>query len=295
MRVFLTGASGYIGAAVAEALLRHGHHVIGLARNQQVAARLIEHGIEPHAGDLMDPEPLAGAACRLDAVIHAALAQDPNAPLIDRGFVDATLAALAGSGKPFLYTSGVWVMGNTEGHAADEHSPAHPIEAVAWRVGVERIVMDAAANGVRTIVIRPAMVYGRGGGIVAGFVKSARETGAALHVGDGSNHWSFVHLDDLAELYVIALEKAPAGSLFIAASGPALRVRDVATAASKAAGAGARTRQWDPQAAYNQIGPWVQGLLLDQKVTGQKAQQQLGWIPHAPGVLEEVERGSYAR
>ncbi len=291
MNVFLTGATGYIGSAVADAIVRAGHTVTGLIRPGRHPRNLSERGIRPFEGRLQEPDTLAAEAGRADAVIHTARDPDPNGPLADEAFVAAALDALAGSSKPFLYTSGLWVMGNTK-KDADEDSPLDPPPIVAWRAAVERRVMEAAARGVRSVVIRPATVYGRGGGLVTNFSKSARETGAALIPGDGANHWTFVHIDDLAALYVLALGAEP-GSLFIAASGPALRLSEVARAASEAAGAGGRTATWELDEALAVLGPSVQGLVLDQRVSGRKAERVLGWKPQGAPVLDEI-RCTYA-
>jgi len=165
---------------------------------------------------------------------------------------------------------------------------------VAWRQGVEDRVLAAAKQKIRTVVIRPAIVYGRGAGIPAGFVDSARKEGAAQFVGTGENRWPFVHVDDLADLYLLALEKASPGTLLLGVSGPAHSVRDVAVAASRGAGAEGRIRAWPLEEARKKLGPYADALVLDQQASGKRAQQLLGWRPHRPDVLEDLERGSYA-
>ena len=199
LKVFLTGATGYIGGAVADALLAAGHSVVGLARSDEAARKLTAKGIIPFHGDLNSSLNLAKAAMESDGVIHAGTTNDGR---IDQEAVRAMLDALPGSSKPFLYTSGIWVLGDTEGKVADETWPLNPAALVAWRPGVEQLVLAAARTGVRSIVIRPGVVYGHGGGIAADFVKFARETGAARYVGTGENHWPLVHVEDLADLYV---------------------------------------------------------------------------------------------
>jgi nucleoside-diphosphate-sugar epimerase len=146
-----------------------------------------------------------------------------------------------------------------------------------------------------TIVIRPAIVYGRGGGIPGGFAESARKEGAAQFIGTGENRWPFVHVDDLADLYVLALEKAPPGTLLLAVSGPSIKVREVAAAASRGAGADGRTSAWPLETARAKLGAYADALVLDQQASGRRAQELLGWRPRRPGVLEDLERGSYVR
>lgn len=291
MTIFVTGATGYIGGAVSEALLRAGHQVVGLVRPEKDPTLLERRGIRPFVGGLGDPIALAAKAATVDATIHTAFEMTANGALADEAAVDAILNGLAGTNKTFVYTSGIWVMGNT-GEGADEESPLNPPPVVAWRAAVESKVRDAAARGVRTVVIRPAMVYGRGGGVPASFHRSARDTGAAVYVGSGENHWPFVHIDDLADLYVRALGAVP-GSLFLGAAGPALPVRQVAEAASRGAGAEGRTRAWSVDEAFPVLGPMVQGLTLDQQISGKLAERVLGWTPSAPSILEDLEHGSY--
>jgi nucleoside-diphosphate-sugar epimerase len=176
----------------------------------------------------------------------------------------------------------------------DETSPPNPAALVAWRQAVEDRVLQGAKRGIRSIVIRPAIVYGRGGGIPAGFVDSARKEGAARYIGSGKNHWPMVHLDDLADLYLLAVEKAPAGTLLLGASGESQPVREIAEAASRGAGSGGRTVATPLEEARKAMGPYADALVLDQLASGRKAREMLGWQPHRPDILEEMERGSYA-
>jgi nucleoside-diphosphate-sugar epimerase len=159
---------------------------------------------------------------------------------------------------------------------------------------VEQRVLEGASRGIRTAVIRPAIVYGRGGGIPAGFVDSAQKDGAAQYVGTGDNRWPFVHVDDLADLYLLALEKAPPGTLLLAVSGPSYRVRDVAAAASRGAGAGGKTLALPLEEARKKLGAYADALVLDQQASGRRAEELLGWRPYRSDVLEDIERGSYA-
>jgi nucleoside-diphosphate-sugar epimerase len=292
MKVFLTGATGYIGSAVAERLRSAGHQLSGLARSDAAVGRLNAAGIRPIRGDFSDPASVGSAARSADGVISLATTYDPG---IDGPAIDAILAALAGSSKPFVYTSGIWSHGDTGGKVVDESTPPSPAALVQWRQAVEDRVREGARRGIRTVVIRPAIVYGRGGGIPAGFVQSAREEGAARYVGTGENRWPFVHVDDLADLYLLALERAPAGSLLLGVSGPSRPVREVATAASRGAGAGGRTVAWPLEQAREKLGAYADALVLDQQASGRRAQELLGWRPHRPDVLEDIERGSYAR
>jgi nucleoside-diphosphate-sugar epimerase len=293
MEVFLTGATGYIGSPVAEALQKAGHKVTGLARTPEKAKQLESRGIRACLGDLLKPETVAAPARAAEGVIHTANTNDANAAQTDTAVVRAILKALEGTGKPFVYTSGVWVLGSTGDKMADENMPVNPPALVAHRPGIEQEVLGYKSRGVRTIVIRPALVHGRGGSIPKMFAQSARETGATRYVGDGQNRWPFVDVDDLAQLYVLALEKAKPGSLYNAAHGPSYLVREVAEAASIGAGAKGKTQAWPLDEARKTMGAFADALVLDQQVSGEKAKKELGWSPRASSVLEDLKTGSY--
>jgi nucleoside-diphosphate-sugar epimerase len=295
MKVFLTGATGYIGSAVAEALRKAGHKVSGLARSLEKMAQLEARGVEGRLGDILKPQTVVEAARAADGVIHTASTNDANAAQADISVVRAILKALEGTQKPFIYTSGVWVLGPTGDHIADERTPVNPTPLVAHRAPFEQEILDFRGRGVRTIVIRPAVVFGRGGGLFNMFLQSARESGAAKYVGDGDNHWSLVHVDDLAQLYVLALEKAPPGSLYNAAHGPFYLTRELAEAASISAGKKGKTQGWPLDQARKALGPFADALAMDQRISGEKAGRDLGWSPQAQSALDELKTGSYAK
>jgi|HubBroStandDraft_2_1064218.scaffolds.fasta_scaffold150766_2 nucleoside-diphosphate-sugar epimerase len=295
MEVFLTGATGYIGTSVAEELQRAGHKVTGLARTPEKAKHLETRGVRATLGDLLKPETIAASAQAAEGVIHTASTNDANASQADAAVVRAILNVLAGTGKPFIYTSGVWVLGSTGEKIADEHTPVNPTPLVAFRPAIEQEVLGSKDSGVRSIVIRPALVFGRGGSIPKMLADSAREAGAARYVGDGKNHWPFVDVDDLAALYVLALEKAPPGSLYHAADGPSYRVLEVAEAASIGAGAKGKTQSWPLEEARKTLWAFADALVLDQQVSGEKARKELGWSPRAGSVLDDLKTGSYRR
>jgi nucleoside-diphosphate-sugar epimerase len=224
-------------------------------------------------------------------VIHTGTTNDGEK---DLAAVIAMLEALKGTGKVFIYTSGVWVLGNTGDTIADESTPVNPVAKAAWRPGVEQAVLSTAKDGVRAVVIRPAVVYGRGGGIPGELVQFAKQAGAARYVGDGANRWPFVHVEDLADLYVRAAQHAKAGTLLYACDGPSVRLREVAEAASFAAGAAGRVLAWPIEEARGTLGGYADALALDQQVSGERAKTTLGWTPHGLPVLDELRFGSYA-
>lgn len=294
MKVFLTGATGYIGNAIADALLKAHHTLIALVRSDEAARRIEARGIRPHQGDLFIAESLTTAAREAEAVIHAASPNDTTSGEADRIAVKALLEALWETGKPFIYTSGIWVIGDTGGRIADESARLSPADIVAWRPAIEAMVLQASEQGVRSIVIRPALVYGRGGGLPAMFVQSAREQRAARYIGTGENYWSWVHVDDLAALYLLAMEHVSGGTVLVAAHGPATRAREVAEAVSEAAGVRGRVESWALEEARRALGPLADALTMSQHVSGDRA-KRLGWRPSGPFVLDDIRAGSYPR
>jgi nucleoside-diphosphate-sugar epimerase len=292
MRIILTGATGYIGSAVAARLRAGGHDVRGLARSDEAADALAAAGVTPVRGALGDADVLAAAARDADAVVHAGFDGTRQAVALDAGAVDAFLGALAGSGKALVYTSGTAVLGDTSAAVADEDAPAaNP--AMAWRAEIERRVREA--EGVRGIVIRPALVYGRGDASVLRRMRDeARAEGTVSYPGDGANRWGTVHVDDLADLYALAVERAPAGALYHAAGPEALEMREIAALASRAAGAEGRTRALDREEAKRRLGFLAGMMAMDLRVSSARARDELGWTPQRPSLREEMARGSDA-
>ena len=279
MKVFVTGATGYIGSVVSERLRDFGHHVIALARSPESAVKLNSAGAQAVHGDLRDTSIVLRAAREADAAIHIAQEHSTETARLDRLLVDTVLEEYRLTGRPFLYTSGIWVMGDTGGREADETWPANPTPLVAWRPAHEQLVLQT--QGPRGIVIRPAAVYGRSGGIIGALRRQGREEGVVRYIGDGENHWPLVHVDDLADLYVLALQ-APAGSLYFASAGPALPVRQIAQAI------GPRAESITLEEARGVMGPMADALALDQRISSRKAMQELGWTPKANTILQEL-------
>jgi nucleoside-diphosphate-sugar epimerase len=282
MDVLITGATGYIGGAVAEAMAGAGHTVHALARTSATLDRIASRGWTPVRGDLRETAELQRLARALDAVVHAANTGGGDAAAVDAEATRALLQALAGTGKPFVYTSGVWAVGAGE---ADERSTADPPALVGWRAGLEAEII-AAAPGVRSVVLRPGVVYGRGGGI-PGMV--AR--GELPVIGDGRQQWPLVHVDDLSDLYVRALN-APAGSILHGVS-HTLFMRDVALVGAVGRG-GAMPEMLPLAEARARLGDFADALALDQRVSARRTRKLLGWQPRGPSPVEELLLGSYA-
>ncbi|WP_409330707.1 NAD-dependent epimerase/dehydratase family protein [Trujillonella humicola] len=281
MHVFLTGGTGLIGSAVLPALLADGHTVAALARSDAAAARVTAAGATAVRGDLTDGRLLAAAARAADAVVHTASPGDATSAAVDAALLDAVLPALAGSGKPYLHTSGAWVLGDGD---LDESTPAAPPQLTAWRVPLDARVRAAAADGVRSVVIAPGIVHAEGAGIPTAVLRDGPRTagGAVVLPGSGEQHWTTVHAADLGRLYALALRSAPAGSWYLGVSGhnPTVREIGLAVAREVAASTGAET--------VARLGLFGAALLLDQRATGALARAELGWEPAGPTLLDEL-------
>ena len=289
MRIFLTGGTGYIGAAVLDALVRAGHHVDALVRNTHKAARVEERGAHPVRGDLAQPASYADAAAAADGIVHAAFEYTARGATVDATAVDALLAAARASAsvRVFLYTSGVWVLGNTPS-PADESTPVNPIELTAWRPEHERRVLDAASPTLRTIVVRPGVVYGGGRGIVGEILKDASNSLIRV-IGSGENRWSLVYDRDLADLYVRLVEHADANGIYHANDEGDERVNEIVAAISEHAKTTPSVRHVPLTEAKQKMGPYAEALALDQVVRSPRA-RALGWVPSLKSVSGNAAR-----
>lgn len=272
--VFVTGATGYIGRNVARAFRRAGWRVLGLTRDTAKAAGLTAEEITPVIGALQDHARWRVAAASADVLVHAAVDYTVDTMALDQATTKTLIEIASERGATLIYTSGVWVHGRTGAQVADETTPLAPAEIVAKRPATERLVLEAAK--LRGIVIRPAIVYGRQGGLTACFFTDQPV------VGDGSNHWSMVHVDDLADAYVRAAECAKAGSVYIVADESHTTVRELASAARRAAAVSAELT-WLPVAeARKTLGGLADALALDQRLSAARAQRELDWRPAHP-------------
>lgn len=294
MQVFVTGASGYIGGSVAVRLLAQGHRVTGLVRGAAKAEGLRRLGIEPVIGTLDDAALLTQAARQADAVVNAADSDHGGA-------VAALIAGLAGSGKTLLHTSGSSIVADTAcgafaGPVYDEDSRPAPVPEKAARVAIDRRVLAAAQDGVRAVVICNSLIYGRGLGLHAESVQipllaaEGRRSGVVRHVGAGLNVWSTVHVEDVAQLYLLATESAPAGSFFFAENGEA-SFGDIAGAIAAALGLGP-PQPWTVEEAalvwgYQRA---VFSLGSNSRVRGRRARAVLGWQPRHASVTDWIRR-----
>ena len=300
MKIFMTGASGYIGGTVADSLIKAGHAITGLARTDAAAARLRAHGIEPVRGDLSSHSLVRSAAQSAGAVINCANAEDPFV-------VAAIVEGLAGSGKAFLHTSGSSVVGDKAAGKFSpkiyhEDTPFDPLPEKIQRVAVQRAVLASAAQGVRSVVLCPCLIYGQGRGAnadsiqVPNLIRQAVKSGIPRYIGAGENIWSTVHIDDVAGAYLLALEAARAGSFYFIENGEA-SLKSIVESIARLLGGKRSPESWSIDDAIAEWGPQSAWFSLggNSRVSAEKARKMLGWKPAGADLFYEIEQGWYRR
>lgn len=291
MRVFVTGATGFIGSAVAAAFARAGHETFGLVRSPGKVRLLEAVEVVPVSGTMEEPDAWRPVADGCSVLVHCAVEYSERSWDLHR----AVLGALRDAGRDrlgrvLLATSGVWVYGDTGEAAVDESSALDPPTYVAPRPAVDAAVLSWNGGGFRTLLIRPGCVYGGSGSLTAAWFESAARSGAARVVGDGANRWAMVHRDDLADLFVRAAESGLGGEVLNATDRSRATVNECAAAASRAAGADGRIEHVPVEQAVASMGPFATCLALDQHVDSRKACHRLGWIPRHGGFVEAATR-----
>lgn len=285
MNTLLTGGTGYVGGAVLDLLIRRGHTVTAVVRSQKAAAAVRTLGAAPLVGDITDVNWLSKHLRTADAAIHAAAPGDGSAAAFDAAVIKAVIDAFADTAKSYVHTGGVWVYGN--GSRITEAGPFSPPAITAWRPDLEREVLTA---GLAATVVVPGIVYGHGRGI-PGLISGGPRTasGALTVIGDGRQHWTTVHVEDLAALYVLVLERGSGLGHVIGVSGTNPTVRELGEAVAGVAGVHPETAD---SSRKRLGGPFADALLMDQQATGAKA-RSLGWVPTRRPLLAEFAEGSY--
>jgi nucleoside-diphosphate-sugar epimerase len=297
MRIFLTGATGYIGGAVLDALVKHGHSVTALVRDNEKAARVSARGAHPVLGDLADPSSYKAAADAQDGYIHTAIdVTAARRPSVDSMALDVLLESAkrprtAGAHTPqsrfIIYTSGTWVLGRTSA-PADEATPRNPIAHASWRPEHEERVLNAATDRLRTIVVRPGVVYGGGDGMVCDLFKAAAN-GLVRVIGDGNNHWPLIYDRDLADLYVRLAAREDTGGVYHANDEGDERVNDIVSAIAPHLTFNPDVRHVSLDEARSKMGTYAEALSLDQVVRSPRA-RALGWTPALSSVSGNAAR-----
>jgi nucleoside-diphosphate-sugar epimerase len=291
MRVFVTGATGFIGSAIVQELTGVGHQVLGLARSDAAAASLAAAGADVHRGSLDDLESLRRGVGTADGVIHTAFVHDFSnyaaAAETDSRAIETLGAALAGSGRPFVVTAGT--LGLTPGRLATEEDAPDP----SFPRKSEEAAIAMVSRGVRVSVVRlPPSVHGDGDhGFLPALISIAREERVSAYVADGLNRWPAVHRLDAAHLYRLALEKAPAGARLHGVADEGVPIIDIAGVIGRRLNVPVVTKS--PEEAANHFGWLALFLSVDNPTSSKLTQEQLGWRPTQPSLIPDVDRPSY--
>jgi nucleoside-diphosphate-sugar epimerase len=291
MRVALTGATGFIGSHVLAELQEHRHEVTALVRDDAQADAVAARGATARVVDLYDRPAVVSVLSAADGAIHTASPGDATSADLDSAAVDAAIEAFAGTGKPYIHVSGVWVYGDNT--SISEESPFHSPALVAWREQIERRLLGAA--DMRGVVIVSGAAYGDGGGGIPGVLLGSPrdDAGNLIMLGTGRQHWPTVHVADLADFFRRVLDAESARGYYVIGNGLNSTVAEMTEAAADAAGAPGAVPGSDDEARARLGEYFADVLLLDQATDAAKARAELGWAPSRPGLVEEFRNGSY--
>ncbi len=288
MRVFVLGASGTIGTPIVDELIRHDHHVVALARSDATERTLRNQKADVVRGDLRTPHEWAHIVREVDAVIHVAATFSDDMGEVDRKLVEALLGEAEQADRTirFVYTGGCWLFGETNDRVADETSPFHPIPPFAWMVDNASLVL--AAPNVEAMIVHPAMVYSREGGVLTRFITSAEDKGRVDVWGSPDTRWPVVHRTDLAAAYRLVLERGAASQSYCVAAERGVRVGGIAHALTQRFGLAEAPLVRPRAEVIAEQGAWAAGPMLDQQMSGQKTMDAFGWTPAYTDVLAEI-------
>ena len=291
MKVALTGATGFIGSHVLEELQEHGHEVVALVRDDTQADIVAARGASPIVVDLYDRPAVVSLLRGADGAVHTASPGDETSANLDAAVADAATEAFADTGKPYVHISGAWVYGANSDITED--SPFDAPAMVSWREPIERRVLGA--SDMRGVVIVSGVAYGDGGGGIPGLLLGSPrdDAGNLIMLGTGEQHWSTVHVADLADFFRRVLEDDLARGYYVISDGMNATVAELTEAAAVAAGAPGAVPGSDDEARARLGDYFAEVLLLDQSTGASKARRELDWSPSHPGLVDEFRNGSY--
>ncbi|WP_329116500.1 SDR family oxidoreductase [Streptomyces sp. NBC_01465] len=298
MRIFVAGATGYVGSSIVSELLQAGHEAVGLARSDASAATLARAGIAVHHGDLADLDSLRAGAAKADGVVFAAnqhiseTTDSASRARVELNAVESIGSELEQTGKPFVVTSGV--IGRTPGRVLTEEAPAVPNAVTGLRLPVETYVLALGGRGVRSSSVRLApTVHGRGDarGFVPMLIGIARAKGVSAFVGEGTNRWSSVHRRDAAVLFRLAVESAPPGTAVHAVAEEGVRFRDIAESIGRRLKLPAVSLT--AEEASGHFGLLAPLVSLDNPTSSALTRERFGWVPAHLGLIADIEEGHY--
>jgi nucleoside-diphosphate-sugar epimerase len=291
MNVALTGATGFVGSHILAELQTHGHEVTAFVRDDAQSQIVAAQGATPVVMDLFDRPAVVKVLGNADGAIHTASPGDETSANLDSAVVDAAIEAFDGTGKPYLHISGAWVYGANS--SISEDSPFDPPQMVLWREPIERRMLNV--GGMRGVVIASSVAYGDGGGGLPGILLgSPRDPeGNLIMLGNGRQHWSTVHVADLAALFRLVLEDDSARGYYVVGDGLNPTVAELTEAAAAAVDAPGAVAGSEEEASARFGDYFAQVLLLDQSLTAAKVRAEFGWQPTRPGLVDEFRHGSY--
>lgn len=288
MKILVLGGTGSIGSAVASQLKKHSHHVIALSRSAQSRIELERMGVETVHGDITTPSKWVDVVDTVDGVIHAAAVWGDEMGHIDEHLVDVLLDRLQSGPqlKSFVYTGGCWLYGDTGDQVATEKSKFNSLSSFSWSIPIIEKVLTT--KNVKGMVIHPAMVYDRNGGVFDHIFEDAKNLGVVRVIESETIKWPLIHREDLAQLYTLLIENGKSGDVYNAATNHGVAIGEITRVIAKRLGIQSDPVIVDTKTAIREIGSWAEGYSIDQQMSGEKAREQLRWQPKYEDVFTVI-------
>ena len=296
MKVLMTGCTGHAGSNALNHFVDNGHEVHALVRPHNIPNLKERENVKWISGGFADSEIISETANNCDAVVHIGASHDEEMEKLDKNFINSVEQAFSGTGKVFITTSASVVYNNTNGNPRDEREPIenpHPLRA--WRARHDLEVVGLSEKGIRGISVRPGLIYGNAGGWLAGLIFRAKDTGKSLHIGEGTNLVSSIHVNALSDLYLKIVTNENAQGIYNAASDEVTCSKDYATFIADYFGPGIETVCWPLEDARKTMGELADLSCIECIITSDRARSELNWLPIAPSVASELSVGSYKK